>query len=45
MINNVVYHFVIPRFIFELYTILYDWLMTSLCLQEVMKRYEAGYVS
>ena len=45
MIKNVVYHFVIPCFIFELYTILYDWLMTSFCLQKVMKMYEAGYVS
>ena len=45
MIKNVFYHFVIPCFIFELYTILYDWLMTSFCLQKVMKIYEAGYAS
>ena len=42
--RNVVYNFVIPCFIFELYIILYDWLMTSFCLQKVMKMYEAGYV-
>ena len=45
MIKNVVYHFVIPCFIFELYTILYYWLMTSFCLQKVKKMYEADYVS
>ena len=45
MKKNVVYHFVIPCFIYELDTILYDWLMTSFCLQKVMKMYEAGYVS
>ena len=44
MRKNVVYHIVIPCFIFKLYTILYDWLMTSFCLQKVMKMYEAGYV-
>ena len=37
MIKNVVYHFVIPCFIFELYTILYDCLMTSFCLQKVCR--------
>ena len=45
MIKNVVENFVIPCFIFELYTILYDWLMTSYCLQKVKKMYVADYVS
>ena len=39
--KSVVYNFVIPCFIFELSTILYDWLMTSFCLQKVKKLYEA----
>ena len=45
MMKSVVYYFVIPCFIFELSTILYDWLMTSFCLQKVKKVYEADYVS
>ena len=34
---NVVYNFAIPCFIFELSTVLYDRLMTSVCLQKVKK--------
>ena len=45
MIKDVVYNFVIPCFIFELSTILYDWLITSFCLQTGKIMYEAGYVS
>ena len=35
----------IPCFIFELSTILYDWLMTSFCLQKVKKMHEVDCVS
>ena len=45
MIRNIVYDFVVPCFIFELYTILYDWLMMSFCLQNLKKMYEIDYVS
>ena len=45
MIKNVVYEFLIPCFIAELSTILYDWLMTSFCLQKIKQKYEADYVS
>ena len=40
MIDNAVYNFVIPCFIFELSTILYDWRIRSFCLQKVKKMYK-----
>ena len=40
MIQNVVKNFWIPCFIFELSTVLYDWLMTSFCLQKAKKVYK-----
>ena len=45
MIKNVFENFVIPCLSFDLSTILYDWLMTSFCLQKVKKMHEADYVS
>ena len=45
MVKKVVYNILIPCFIFELSTILYDWLMKSCSLQKVKKAYEADYVS
>ena len=43
MMKNVAYNFVIPCSIFELSIVLYDWLMTSFCLQKVKKMYEAKF--
>ena len=34
-----------PCFIFELFAVLYDWLMTSFCLQKAKKEYKIYYIS
>ena len=45
MIHTVVKNVWIPCFIFELSTVLYNWLMTSFCLQNVKKIYKIYYIS
>ena len=42
--KNVVQNLLIPYFIFELSTILFDWLMTSFCLQRVKRTYEMYFI-